>query len=158
MVGSQREKKVCFLINKGIHFPFEWHTLLFLKGRPLCASDPKALTRLRLLLLCWTTIDKVYKYNFSNKYYNTYTIMGYIKGWYYANRCDWFAIISCLKIDVWWNVCYSPLGRLVDWSIQHTSRWTRPLVTSLKHRKGQIFKLLVLANPTHSWWHNMVAH
>ena len=26
------------------------------------------------------------------------------------------------------NVCNSPLGRLVDWSIQQTSRWTRPLV------------------------------
>ena len=28
------------------------------------------------------------------------------------------------------NVCFSPLGRLADWSMQHTSRWTRPLVMS----------------------------
>ena len=43
VVGSQRGKQACSLINKGINqcVHFEWHTLLFLKGRPLCASDPK---------------------------------------------------------------------------------------------------------------------
>ena len=28
------------------------------------------------------------------------------------------------------NVCYSPLGRLLDWSIRHTAKWTRPLLMS----------------------------
>ena len=63
-----------------------------------------------------------------------------IKGWYCAN-------IS--------NICYSPLGRLVDWSIQHTSRWTSPLLMSLKPRNMQIFNRLVTANHTHTWWHNI---
>jgi hypothetical protein len=41
------------------------------------------------------------------------------------------------------NVCYSPLRRLVDWSIQHRSRWTRPLVSK------------TACNHTHTWWHVM---
>ena len=37
------------------------------------------------------------------------------------------------------NVCYSPLGRLLDWS-----RWRRPLAMSL-----------VMANHTQIWWYNV---
>ena len=37
--------------------------------------------------------------------------------------------------------------------INHTSRWTRPLVMSRRNREGQIFRKLVIANPTHTWWH-----
>ena len=29
------------------------------------------------------------------------------------------------------------------------------MVMSLKHRKRQIFKGLVMGNHTHSWWHNI---
>ena len=47
------------------------------------------------------------------------------------------------------KVCYSPLGRLVDWSIQGTSRWTRPLVMS------EETDFQTMANPTHTWWHVM---
>ena len=41
------------------------------------------------------------------------------------------------------NVCSSPLGRLVDWSIQGTCRWTRP--------RPQIFQTA----QAHTWWYNM---
>ena len=53
------------------------------------------------------------------------------------------------------NICSGPLSRLVRCSIQRTSGWTRPLVMSLKQRKGQIMKGLVMANHTHTWWRNM---
>ena len=33
------------------------------------------------------------------------------------------------------NVCYSPLGRLVDGPMQRTPRWTLPLVMSLRDRE-----------------------
>ncbi|CAL8352726.1 unnamed protein product [Gadus morhua 'NCC'] len=33
------------------------------------------------------------------------------------------------------------------------SRWTLPLV--IKHWKGMIFKRLVTANHTHTWWHHI---
>ena len=50
------------------------------------------------------------------------------------------------------NVCYSPLGRLVDRPIQHTPRWTRPLVTS---GEADFPQQLVRANHTRTWCYNM---
>ena len=50
------------------------------------------------------------------------------------------------------NVCYSPLGRLVDWSIQHTSYVDTP---TCDVRSGTFWKRLWMANHTHTWWCNM---
>ena len=54
------------------------------------------------------------------------------------------------------NIYYSPLGttQWVGWSVQHTPRWTCPLVMSLRHRKRQNFKWIVMADTTHTWWYN----
>ena len=51
-------------------------------------------------------------------------------------------------------LCFSDItsGR-----VQHTSRWTRPLIVSLKHRKTQIFKLLAIANHAYTWWHSITS-
>jgi len=42
----------------------------------------------------------------------------------------------------------------VDWSSNHTSRWTFPLVMSLDGHMT-IVKRLTMTNHTHTWWHNM---
>ena len=50
------------------------------------------------------------------------------------------------------NVYYSPLGRLLDWSI----RYTLGGHAHLWCHKRQIFKTsLITANHTHTWWHLM---
>ena len=49
---------------------------------------------------------------------------------------------------------HSGLYRLVGLSIQLTSRWTRPLVTSLSHRAGGVLKRLVMADHSYTWWLN----
>ena len=51
------------------------------------------------------------------------------------------------------NVYFSPLGRLVDLSIQLRSRWTRHSNVG-NVIKGQIFETTCKANHTHTWWYN----
>ena len=52
---------------------------------------------------------------------------------------------------------HSPLGRLVVWSSQHTCRWTRPLVTSLRHNDNFSHVTILkarLVNGAPGWWSN----
>ena len=48
------------------------------------------------------------------------------------------------------NVCYSPRGRLIDWSIPHTSRWTCPLSAPYDIIRDRFPQRLVTANHTTS--------
>jgi hypothetical protein len=70
-----------------------------------------------------------------------------------ASRFENTPLLTCVRLDVWridkQRLHYSLLGRLVEWSIQYTSRWTRPLVILKKTKR------LVTANRTHTWWYNM---
>jgi len=64
-----------------------------------------------------------------------------------------------IHLDVCWldqfTCRYSPLGRLVVWSCNNTSRWTFPLVMSLDGSHMAIDSRLTMANHAHTWWHNM---